>query len=149
MRIWEFSILAFFILVAVTIGRISLSADGDAVSSADVTKGSYTSSTFLMCDADSDSTTCGEIDLNDSGKGMPDYMIISRDKTTDCSGNVTVTIQGQTISGGTEHTIGTLNDATTSVRIAAPRNRFIDADLANMTACSDMDVNITLFYERD
>jgi hypothetical protein len=131
-------------------------ADGAKISSADVTKGSFDSQSFVLCDGvlEADSS-CDEFDLNQSGAGMPDWFIFSRDAVdSDCTGDVTIAINGQTTTGGTEHVITTLNDAYTSMRVEGPRHRFIDADLSNQGGCDDgaadtgVTVNMTLFFKK-
>ena len=137
---------------------VAWAADGDEVDSGtvDVTKGSgsFESKTYILCDGVLGSdAACDEFDLQTIG--MPDYFIFSRDAVdSDCTGDVTVTINGQTTTGGTEHAITVLNDATTSQRVEGPRNRFIDATLTNVAGCEDgagdtgVDVNMTIFFER-
>ena len=142
------------LLTALWVPFQAVATDGDAITGADVSKGSFSSSSFVLCDGvlEADSS-CDEFDLNIAGRGMPDFLIISRDAVdSDCSGNVTITINGQTTAGGTEHAITFLNDTNTSRYIAGPRNRFIDADLTNQTGCDDggtdtgVTVNMTLFF---
>jgi len=140
------------ILLAILLALAPLgawAADGDPLTGASVTHGSYWSAPFLLCDSKTDvSATCAELDLNQAGAGMPAFFLISRDVTTGCTGNATIAINGQTTTAGVEHVITTLNDTITAVQIAGPHHRFIDADLTGMTGCTDMDVSIILYYER-
>ena len=122
--------------------------DGDVITAAvDVSKGSFYSVSFAFCDTKlAANSTCAEFDLNVAGRGMPDYMIFSRDAEVGCIADPTIAINGQTVSGGTEHVIGTLSDSATSIRIQGPRKRFIDADITDNANCTDLTVNLTLFF---
>ena len=133
----------------------ALASDGDFVPSADVSKGNYYSQTYALCDGvlESDST-CDEFDLQTVG--MPDYMIFSRVAVdSDCSGDVTIAINAQTLTGGDEHVVATLSDSTTSAKITGPLPRFIDADLTNQTGCDDgaadtgVTVHMQLFFKKN
>ena len=132
-------------------------ADGDKIANegaVDVTKGSFYSHTFILCDGVLGSdAACDEFDMNQVDAGMPDWFIFSRDAVDgDCTGNVTVTVNGQTASAGTEHAIVVLNDTTTSARVEGPRKRYIDATLTNVAGCEDdatdsgITVNMTFFF---
>lgn len=131
--------------------------DGDKIASegaVDVTKGSFYSHTFILCDGVLGSdAACDEFDLNDSDAGMPDWFIFSRDAVdSDCTGDVTIAINGQTASAGTEHIFATLNDTNTSLRVEGPRKRYVDADISNVAGCEDggtdsgITVNMTLYF---
>jgi len=142
-------------LLALVAGS-AYAADGDQVSSADVTHGAFASQTFVLCDGVlGGDTTCDEFDLQQTGAGMPNYFIFSRDQVdSDCSGDVTIAVNIQTTTGGVEHVVATLNDANTSAKIEGPRSRFVDADITNQTACNDgetdtgVTVNMQLWFER-
>ena len=138
------------LLATILLAPAAWGADGDQLNGAEVTKGTYSSRTVIFCDTKtSASSTCDEFDLQAAGFGMPAFFLISRDTTTGCTGNATVAINGQTTTGGTEHVITTLDDTTTAVQITGPHHRFIDADLSGVTACTDLDVHLTLFYLKE
>jgi len=138
---------SFILSLILLLSGAALAADGDHVNGSDVTKGSYNSQTFLLCDITT-GASCSEFDLNQSGAGMPDFITFSRDATTGCSGNPAIGIDGQTTTGGTEHLITTLNDTTTSATVQFPTFRFIDADVSGNAACTTLQVNMTLYFRK-
>ena len=128
------------VLLVLLLATAVWAADGDKVDDADIgpTYGSYYSLTYELCDGVLEGdTSCDEFDLDQKGIGMPQWFIFSReDVDSDCTGDVTIAINTQTLAGGDEHVISTLNNATTSEVVQGPRNRYIDADITNQTNCN-------------
>lgn len=123
-----------------------MAADGDVVSTID-----YHSQTRMrvvrLCDGDHSATDCAELDLQDAEYGLPLYFVAGLTRTTDCSGAPSVTVRGLDDAAGTPVSYASLTTAGTSaVRVDPLRHRFIDAVVAGATDCTDLEVQLRLFY---
>jgi hypothetical protein len=129
---------------------VSWAADGDPLNGASVTRGSYESAAFIFCDAKAaaDDDVCAEFDLQTSGRGMPDYILLSLDSVAGCDAGYQVVIQGATTTAGTDQTWTTLNATNTSARIEGPVHRFLSGDTTD-AGCTDLTVNMVLHFRKD
>jgi hypothetical protein len=125
--------------------------DGDHINGAEVTRGSYSSSAFVFCDTkiEASDNVCAEFDLQASGRGMPDYIIVSLETATSCTAGYQITVNGATTTGGTAHAWGILNAAYTSLVITTPVHRFLSGVTVDAgCATTGLHANIVLYYER-
>lgn len=164
------------LLIGVVVGLLVSgsvwAADGDRVPHATHPDGQtpnragWSGDVYYLCDSASGNgaRTCGlpltaplPFDLGDTGKGIPDLMIIRISNATGCTAAYSVDIN--TFEAGYDatpaatvdaHDLVTLNATTTRAVIpwTAGTDRYIDATTSNMTNCSNFDVTIELRYEK-
>lgn len=123
-----------------------LAADGDVVSTIDW-RSVERMRVVRLCDGDHSATDCAELDLQDADYGLPRYMVASLTRTTDCSGAPSVTVRGLVDAAGAAVEYAALTTAGTSAVVVNPlRHRFVDGTVTGGTDCTDLEVQLRLFY---
>jgi len=133
-------------------------AGGDANPSC-YNDGQYNVCEYLLCDgyaADpNDSThTCSDFDLVDDGIGMPVYAVVHLIEVdpNNCTGTPAVMVTGtDSTSGSTSDLLSAgLTDAGTSQSVIQPvPNRILAAGITSGDDCTDIEVILKVFVERD
>ena len=148
--------ILYLLVAALLVGSPSLATDGDVVAGMATNRGDFSSQSFYLCDsADSTDSSCASFSVSPAvtaagGVGFPSYWKAEIAEDTGCSGAMTVTVLGAALAAADTHTEITLTvGGTTSALRLGPPPHILSATLATVTSCTDIDVIVTLFYEKD
>jgi len=133
---------------------VAWGTDGDSINGAETSLGSFGTAAFVFCDGKiaASADTCSEFDLQSSGRGMPDYVILSLDSANNCDAGYQVIVNGATTTGGTAHAWGTLDVTNTALVITTPTHRFL-AGVTTDAGCdasggTGLTVNMVLYFRK-
>jgi hypothetical protein len=134
-------------------------ADGDRLDA--VNRGSYRMERFLLCDGATGgpTKTCDELSFGptpatggvNTNMGIPDYIVFHITNTAGC-GAVEFMPRGKDVAGGATSDLlaATMTAAGTDQAVVSPvPNAIIDANITVGAGCTDAELTIKLFYERD